>query len=132
MSDKLDTKDIDTKIIKKLKNFPVKKKDTKQQGNVFYQTLISYFDDIIDNNFKFDSKITLFDYQKDALNSAIVKLNRYNGAILGDVVGLGKTIIAVGILKVLKYKSIIIAPPAVHKQWNPAIFLLLSASEPLG
>ena len=89
----------------------------KASFNSLSKTLISYFDDIIDNNFKLDSKITLFDYQKDALNSAIVKLNRYNGAILGDVVGLGKTIIAVGILKVLKYKSIIIAPPAVHKQW---------------
>jgi superfamily II DNA or RNA helicase len=86
-------------------------------NDIFYQILIEYFDDIIDNKLNLDTTINLFDYQKDAVNSAIVKLNRYNGAILGDVVGLGKTVIAVAILKVLKYRCLIIAPPAIHKQW---------------
>jgi len=114
-------KDIEDKIIPNLKNY--QKKQNYQDENlifsdVFYYILIKYFEDIIDNNLNIDSKITLFDYQKDAVNSAILKLNRYNGAILGDVVGLGKTVIAVAIAKKLNYKTLVIAPPSVHTQWK--------------
>jgi hypothetical protein len=100
----------------------IKKPKPEYPNNLFYQVLIEYFDDIIDNNIDIkDTDITLFNYQKDAVNSAIIKLNRYNGAILGDVVGLGKTIIAVAILKIVKFKSLIISPPAIHSQWEETL-----------
>jgi len=114
----LTQKDIENKIIPKLKNYTPPKK----YSDVFYQSLIHYFDEIINNNLEIkDTKITLFEYQKDAVLSAILKINRYNGAIIGDVVGLGKTIVACAIIKRLHLKTLIIAPPAVHKQWQKTL-----------
>jgi superfamily II DNA or RNA helicase len=125
-SEELTSNDID-KYIKPF--LPKPKEIIKKDNDIFYQSLIHYFDNIIDNNIQIRSSIKPYEYQKDAINSAIVKINRYNGAILGDVVGLGKTIIAVGILHILQkdnnndkiFKSLIIAPPSVHKQWKDTL-----------
>jgi len=113
--------DFDNYMTLKLKK--PKEAETKKTNynTIFYQSLIEYFDDIIDNSFDIHAEITLFNYQKDAVNSAIVKINRYHGAILGDVVGLGKTVIAVAILKKLNYNPLIIAPPATHNQWKDTL-----------
>ncbi len=112
--------DFEKHIKPKLKELPVEE-DVPKYSDTFYHVLAEYFKDIIDNQFNVDGEIQLFDYQKDAVNSAIVRLNRFNGAILGDVVGLGKTVIAVGVLKVLDYKSLIVAPPAIHNQWKDTL-----------
>jgi len=112
----LTEEDYDTYIKPRLKE-PLQNEHPQTYNNIFYHVLAEYFKDIIDNQLNLDGEIQLFDYQKDAVNSAILRLNRFNGAILGDVVGLGKTVIAAGVLKVLDYKSLIIAPPAIHNQW---------------
>ena len=116
-ADELSDKDIDDKIIKKLKNYSPEIIEITKYNNIFYKTLIEYFDTIIDNDLDIKSNIKLFTYQKDAVSSAIFRINKYNGVILGDVVGLGKTIIAIAILQKLNKKSLIVAPPAIHKQW---------------
>ena len=41
----------------------------------------------------------LYDFQKDAVLAIINKLERYNGCILADSVGLGKTFTALAVVK---------------------------------
>ena len=57
-------------------------------------------------------------YQIDAIKRAINILERHNGVIISDVVGLGKSIIASAIAYNLRKKVIIIAPPHLYYQWD--------------
>ena len=52
-------------------------------------------------------------YQLDAVNQALTVLKEYNGVILADVVGLGKSVIASLIARGLYRRGIIIAPPGL-------------------
>ena len=58
-------------------------------------------------------------YQKDAVSDAISKLEQYNGVFISDVVGLGKTYITTMLLKTLKARALIIAPPVLVDRKNP-------------
>jgi len=58
------------------------------------------------------------EYQIDAVRTVIDKLNRFNGALLADVVGLGKSIIASAVAKNMNIKTVIIAPPHLIPQWE--------------
>jgi len=60
----------------------------------------------------------VFTYQLDAIKDALSKIENHSGVILADVVGLGKTIIALGIAKILREKGIIIAPPGLIQMWE--------------
>lgn len=57
-------------------------------------------------------------YQSDAIAKAIDIINRHNGVIISDVVGLGKSIIASAIAHNLGHKTIIICPPHLKDQWE--------------
>lgn len=58
-------------------------------------------------------------YQMDAVKMAIERLKNYNGAIIADVVGLGKSIIATTIaVNCPDFKTIIIAPPHLVPMWE--------------
>ena len=52
-------------------------------------------------------------YQIDAVKQALQIIEDNNGAIIADVVGLGKTIIACAIAKQLKKRGVIICPPGI-------------------
>ena len=52
-------------------------------------------------------------YQKDAIEQALAILEKHNGVILADVVGLGKTVIACAIACLLKKRGVIICPPGI-------------------
>ncbi|MEJ5274150.1 MAG: SNF2-related protein, partial [Spirochaetota bacterium] len=52
-----------------------------------------------------------YKYQLDAVNLALSIIEKYNGVILSDVVGLGKTIISCLIANRLQKKGIVICPP---------------------
>lgn len=58
------------------------------------------------------------EYQVDAIKIVIDKLNSYSGAILADVVGLGKSIIASGVARNMDMKTVIISPPHLIPQWE--------------
>lgn len=58
------------------------------------------------------------EYQVDAIKIVIDKLNRYDGAILADVVGLGKSIISAAVARNIDMKTVIIAPPHLTSQWE--------------
>lgn len=58
------------------------------------------------------------EYQIDAIKLVIDKLNKYDGALLADVVGLGKSIIASAVARNMDIKTVIIAPPHLIPQWE--------------
>ncbi|WP_229655456.1 helicase-related protein [Pedobacter puniceum] len=54
-----------------------------------------------------------FAYQTDAVNQALTVINEYNGVIIADVVGLGKSVIASLIAKNLGKRGMVICPPGL-------------------
>ncbi len=56
---------------------------------------------------------TPYKYQLDAIEQALSIIDKNNGVILADVVGLGKTIIACAVARELKKRGIIICPPGI-------------------
>jgi len=65
-----------------------------------------------------EGKFSNLKYQTDAVQMAINALNNHDGAIVADVVGLGKSIIASTIARNLKLRTIIVCPPHLYKQWE--------------
>ncbi len=61
-------------------------------------------------------------YQLDAVNFGIDRINKFWGVIIADVVWLGKSIIASAIAHNLKMKTIVIAPPHLEEQWKDYAF----------
>lgn len=57
-------------------------------------------------------------YQEDAIRLAIDTINRHNGVIIADVVGLGKSIIGSAVANNLHLRTLIIAPPHLTAQWE--------------
>lgn len=57
-------------------------------------------------------------YQTDAVQMALNALNNHNGAIIADVVGLGKSVIASTIARNLRLRTIVVCPPHLYKQWE--------------
>jgi len=56
---------------------------------------------------------TPYKYQLDAIQQALAIIEKNNGVILADVVGLGKTIIACSIAYELRKRGVIICPPGL-------------------
>ncbi|MEP1141845.1 MAG: SNF2-related protein, partial [Balneola sp.] len=54
-----------------------------------------------------------FSYQIDAVNQALSIIKEYNGVIIADVVGLGKSVIASLIAKNLGQRGMVICPPGL-------------------
>jgi superfamily II DNA or RNA helicase len=61
-------------------------------------------------------------YQIDAAQEMIEKIEKYNGAYLADVVGVGKTYITAMIAKILKGSFMIICPPKLEGYWQDVFF----------
>ncbi len=70
-----------------------------------------------------DSKIwnMLFNFQEDAAISIINKLEKYNGCILADSVGLGKTFTALAVIKYYEKRNksvLVLCPKKLANNWN--------------
>ena len=85
--------------------------------NIFNEFLTDITEEFIPNTatgFK-ETEIwkRLYSFQKDAVIGAINKLEKYNGCILADSVGLGKTFSALGVIKYyeLRNKSVLVLCP---------------------
>ncbi len=100
---------------------------------IYYKTLYHLFYDFIEKQKSADllteggtlkdTQIwnTLFDFQKDAVKSAINKINRHNGCIIADSVGLGKTYEALAIIKYFELKNfrvLVICPKKLKDNWT--------------
>jgi len=57
-------------------------------------------------------------YQEDAIRMAISTIEKHNGVIISDVVGLGKSIIGSTIANNMNLRTIIISPPHLKQQWE--------------
>lgn len=63
----------------------------------------------------------LYDFQRDAVLAIINKLERYNGCILADSVGLGKTFTALAVVKYYENRNksvLILCPKKLAENWN--------------
>lgn len=64
----------------------------------------------------------LFEFQKKAVKIAAHYLNKRNGVLIGDVVGLGKTLMAAALAKIVQedrfISTLIICPKNLEKMWK--------------
>lgn len=63
----------------------------------------------------------LFDFQHDAAIAIINKLEKYNGCILADSVGLGKTFTALAVIKYYELRNknvLVLCPKKLEANWN--------------
>lgn len=63
----------------------------------------------------------LYDFQKDAVIGCIAKLEKHNGCILADSVGLGKTFSALGVIKYYESRNksvLVLCPKRLSDNWN--------------
>jgi superfamily II DNA or RNA helicase/HKD family nuclease len=58
------------------------------------------------------------EYQTDAIRIAIDRLDKFDGVIIADVVGLGKSIIGSAVAHNLGMNTVILAPPHLVPQWE--------------
>lgn len=93
--------------------------------NVFNEFLDDISEDVLPNEatgFK-QSKIwgMLYDFQRDAVLAIINKLEKYNGCILADSVGLGKTFTALAVIKYYENRNktvLVLCPKKLCENWN--------------
>lgn len=92
--------------------------------NIFSEFLEDISEDVLPNEatgFK-DSVIwnKLFNFQKDAVLAIINKLEQYNGCILADSVGLGKTFTALAVIKYYEGRNknvLVLCPKKLSENW---------------
>ena len=93
--------------------------------NIFKEFLEDVTEDVLPNEatgFK-ESKIwgMLYNFQKDASLAIINKLEKYNGCILADSVGLGKTFTALSVVKYYENRNktvLVLCPKKLANNWN--------------
>ena len=93
--------------------------------NIFNEFLEDISEDVLPNEatgFK-DSKIwsMLYNFQKDAVLAIINKLEKFNGCILADSVGLGKTFTALAVVKYYENRNksvLVLCPKKLTNNWN--------------
>lgn len=93
--------------------------------NIFNEFLEDISEDFLPNEavgYK-ESKIwgMLYNFQKDAANAIINKLEKYNGCILADSVGLGKTFTALAVIKYYENRNknvLVLCPKKLTNNWN--------------
>jgi len=93
--------------------------------NIFNEFLEDVSEDDLPNEatgFK-ESKIwnILYNFQKDAVLAIISKLEKYNGCILADSVGLGKTFTALAVVKYYENRNksvLVLCPKKLTNNWN--------------
>ena len=93
--------------------------------HVFSEFLEDISEDTLANEatgFK-ESKVwnMLYDFQRDAVLAIINKLEKYNGCILADSVGLGKTFTALAVINYYENKNgrvLVLCPKKLAENWN--------------
>jgi len=100
---------------------------------IYYVTLYNIFteflediseDEIANEKTGFKNSVvwnTLYDFQKDAVLGIINKLEKHNGCILADSVGLGKTFTALAVMKYYQERNksiLVLCPKKLSENWN--------------
>ena len=100
---------------------------------IYYLTLFHLFRDYLDGTRDLDDNLrrvalpdtrvwrTLFSFQKDGAKAAINKILDYNGCILADSVGLGKTYTALAVIKYFELRNervLVLCPKKLSRNWT--------------
>lgn len=100
---------------------------------IYYKTLYHIFEKFLleqetggfidEKTHLYDSRVwrMLFDFQKDGVKGAINKIQRHNGCIIADSVGLGKTFEALAIIKYFELfndRVLVICPKKLRDNWT--------------
>lgn len=109
-------------------------KDAFNPFELYIKLLIEYFGKEIEfdpNNIKdLPEGFLRLNYQLDAVHQGLRILKKHNGFFLADVVGLGKTIVAILIARQFFYsnnypeyisKTLVVTPPALKSQWHDTV-----------
>ena len=123
------SKDIKNKIINKLESLHIDKTPYE-----IYQYTNAHLNEksIFNNSFNSNVKErddfnqtqiyqSLFDFQKHAVESIIDKINKFNGCILADAVGLGKTYEALAVIKYYELQGkrvLVLLPKRLENNWK--------------
>ena len=93
--------------------------------NIFNEFLEDISEDVLPNEATgFKNSVIwnkLFNFQKDAARAIINKLEKYNGCILADSVGLGKTFTALAVIKYYETRNknvLVLCPKKLSDNWN--------------
>lgn len=92
--------------------------------NIFSEFLEDISEDVLPNEATgFRSSVIwnrLYNFQRDAALAIINKLEKYNGCILADSVGLGKTYTALSVIKYYENRNksvLVLCPKKLHDNW---------------
>lgn len=100
---------------------------------IYYKTLFHIFERFLVDSGKTDADLgktslfetetwkALFEFQKDGVKGAINKILRYNGCIIADSVGLGKTFEALAVIKYFELKNervLVLCPKKLRENWT--------------
>ena len=93
--------------------------------NLFAEFLDDINEDVLPNDLTgyLDTKIwhALYNFQRDAATGIINKLETFNGCILADSVGLGKTFTALAVIKYYELRNktvLVLAPKKLAENWT--------------
>jgi SNF2 family DNA or RNA helicase len=100
---------------------------------IYYLTLFHLFRDYLDGTRDLDETLrrvalpdthiwrALFSFQKDGAKAAINKILNYNGCILADSVGLGKTYTGLAVIKYFELRNervLVLCPKKLRRNWT--------------
>ena len=100
---------------------------------VYYLTLFHLFRDYLDGTHDLDENLrrvalpdtqiwrALFSFQKDGAKAAINKILKYNGCVLADSVGLGKTYTGLAVIKYFELRNervLVLCPKKLRRNWT--------------
>jgi SNF2 family DNA or RNA helicase len=100
---------------------------------IYYKTLFHIFENFLLDSGKTDADLgrtslfetdtwkALFEFQKDGVKGAINKILRYNGCIIADSVGLGKTFEALAVIKYFELRNervLVLCPKKLRENWT--------------
>ncbi|MDD4017310.1 MAG: SNF2-related protein, partial [Kiritimatiellae bacterium] len=100
---------------------------------IYYLTLFHLFRDFLDGTRDLDDALrrvalpdtriwrTLFSFQKDGAKAAINKILSFNGCVLADSVGLGKTFTALAVIKYFELRNervLVLCPKKLNRNWT--------------
>lgn len=99
---------------------------------IYYKTLFHIFEHLLEDQTSLDDSLqrtslfesgiwqALYDFQKDGVKGAISKLLSFNGCILADSVGLGKTFEALAVIKFFETRNekvLVLCPKKLRENW---------------
>ncbi len=127
----------DTALVKDVKqevlNYLAQLYDDNPPDFIYYKTLYHIFEDYLTRLKDKDTpelqrQVTesevwkmLFEFQKDGVKGAINKIQTYNGCILADSVGLGKTFEALAVIKYFELRNdrvLVLCPKKLRENWT--------------